>query len=238
MRLSAESLTFKWGEVPTLWQHHHRGHSLLTEFLLIISWSGWYFVPFSASNTSSLCISWPLASSPLTRPATVLPHSDLWARPQKHLSQLSVRTTNTVVPKQKRLYCQMFLWWLPGNPNDVCCYVHLRNGDVPELIYTNWCLLHSFVMTGHLWLGTPRVYECWIKTHKIVCRLKHFACWSPLCGQRHGSSDQFKQTFFRRLDAHATFLLEIKCLNLSNLNTRVDPVSTPSSWTDSGLKRR
>lgn len=51
MRLSAESLTFKWGEVPTLWQHHHHGHSLLTEFLLIISWSGWYFVPFSASNT-------------------------------------------------------------------------------------------------------------------------------------------------------------------------------------------
>lgn len=180
MRLSAENLTFKWGEVPTLWQHHHRGHSLLTEFLLIISWSGWYFVPFSASNTSSLCISWPLASSPLTRPATVLPHSDLWARPQKHLSQLSVRTTNTVVPKQKRLYWQMFLWWLPGNPNDVCCYVHLRNGDVPELIYTNWCLLHSFVMTGHLWLGTPRLYECWIKTHKIVCRLKHCVLKSSL----------------------------------------------------------
>lgn len=138
MRLSAESLTFKWGEVPTLWQHHHRGHSLLTEFLLIISWSGWYFVPFSASNTSSLCISWPLASSPLTRPATVLPHSDLWARPQKHLSQLSVRTTNTVVPKQKRLYCQMFLWWLPGNPNDVLLCPSEKRG-------CTWTHLHQLV---------------------------------------------------------------------------------------------
>ncbi len=172
------------------------------------------------------------------RHAMVLPHNELWARPQKSIhigcqsceksSILLKRCCNFMrtgdVPAGERLcwakvpmvaawdprcvgvWACMWVWVLAC----VCVSIWQMRMYLRSVFYTKCSLPHSFLMTGHFWPGTPRVYKSWIKYTKLYVNKYYLFCVLK-------SSLWTKSWTLRSIWSNSVHFSEIKLLHQSDL---------------------
>ena len=119
------------------------------------------------------------------RCAMVLPHNEPWARPQKsiHIGYQSCEKSSILLNQccnflrtvGERLYWTKVPMVVAWEPRCVCVHVCVcmcvsiwqMRMYLRSVFYTNCSLPYSFLMIGHFWPGTPRMYKSWIKYSKL-----------------------------------------------------------------------